>query len=143
MIMSSAGRPGTPDILLRAVALLALGLVCVGCQQNQSPTASPNQNPAGPPTPGITLENYDRVREGMTMAEVKAILGPPLSSVYKDGSAVWQDDRPGQSDPKPGREYVWQWFAQHKHLESLDIYVVVDGDKVKSKRESRSKIDPR
>jgi hypothetical protein len=30
-----------------------------------------------PITPGLTQENFDRVRQGMTRPEVEALLGPP------------------------------------------------------------------
>src|SRR3954447_26299398 len=116
---------------MRTTVLLALGLLVLGCNRK-------------PPPPGISLENYERVKEGMTMEEVRAILGPPLSSMYSQGEVVFQDARPGQSEPKPGRRCSWQWFTQHRHLESLSIVVLFDGEgRVVSKRESRSKIDPR
>jgi hypothetical protein len=111
---------------MRAIALLPFALLLVGCGG-----------------PGVTPDNYDRVQKGMTMAEVKAILGPPRSSMYTEGTTSMEDSKPGQSSPKPGRRYVWQWYTQHKHLESLDIIVEFDDDKVVSKQDSRSKIDPR
>jgi hypothetical protein len=35
----------------------------------------------------ITQENYDRIRDGMSRAEVEAILGPPCD--YSTGPLVW------------------------------------------------------
>jgi outer membrane protein assembly factor BamE (lipoprotein component of BamABCDE complex) len=98
---------------------------------------------AGCGGPGVTLDNYNRIEKGMTMAQVKAILGTPRSSMYREGNGGMEDARPGESQPKPGRHYVWQWYTQHKYMESLDIIVEFDDDKVVSKEESRSKIDPR
>jgi len=98
---------------------------------------------AGCGGPGVTLDNYNRIERGMTMAEVRAILGPPRSSMYREGAGAVEDPKPGQSQPKPGRHYVWQWYTQHKYMESLDIIVEFDDDKVVNKQESRSKIDPR
>jgi hypothetical protein len=33
-----------------------------------------------PPRPGVTKENFDRIKEGMTRAEVEAIFGEPPNS---------------------------------------------------------------
>jgi hypothetical protein len=112
---------------VRTTALLLCGLLLPGCGG----------------TPGVTLANYDRVQKGMTMDEVRAILGPPRSSRYADGTGSVEDSKPGVSSPKPGRQYTWQWYTQHKHLESLDILVTFDDDKVVSKEKGTSAIDPR
>jgi hypothetical protein len=112
---------------MRTSALVLFVLLLAGCGQ----------------PPGVTLANYDRLEKGMTMAEVKAILGPPRSSMYTEGAGGMEDPAPGQSSPKPGRRYVWQWYTQHQPMESLDIIVEFDDDKVVQKQENRSKIDPR
>ena len=93
--------------------------------------------------PGITPGNYDRVRVGMTMAQVKAILGPPTSSMYLEGNAVHEDPHPGQPDATPGRRYHWQWSTQYQPLKSLDIIVEFVDGRVVSKDEVRGDIDPR
>jgi len=46
----------------------------------------------------ITQENFDKIKTGMTMAEVKAILGEPADSsstdvaVISGGTAMWKGD---------------------------------------------------
>jgi hypothetical protein len=40
-----------------------------------------------PRAPRVTRENFDRIKEGMTRAEVEAILGPPGD--YSSGPTKW------------------------------------------------------
>jgi hypothetical protein len=63
-----------------------------------SPTATPTPAPAATPTPtpvatpaatpapiatsGITMDNYDKIQKGMTLAQVEAILGEPGKKTY-------------------------------------------------------------
>jgi hypothetical protein len=44
------------------------------------------------PRPGVTEANFRRVRPGMTVRQVKALLGEDGRAVdgYKNGSAVWR-----------------------------------------------------
>ena len=48
------------------------------------------------PRPGITRANYERIREGMTLVEVEAILGRPGDGFGGDGDTprvrFWQGD---------------------------------------------------
>jgi hypothetical protein len=82
--------------MLRHFGILLLVTICgAGCQKSATPT-----NPSGPP-PNFTLTNFEKIREGMTLQEVEAILGPagargtadvkrPDGSVIKDvQSASW------------------------------------------------------
>jgi hypothetical protein len=43
-----------------------------------------------PPTPGVTLENFRRLRKGMTLDQAQAVLGEP-SYPIRDG-IVWDAD---------------------------------------------------
>jgi hypothetical protein len=113
----------------RTLVLLALAALLAGCN-------------FGLGQPGITMGNYNRIHKGMTMAEVKAVLGPPRSSMYTEGDTTFEDPHPGQPDVTPGRRYHWQWFTQDRPLESLHIWVDFEGGSVIDSGASRSKIDP-
>ncbi len=43
-----------------------------------------------PPGPEVTPENYGRVQNGMTRAEVEAIFGAPPTAVPSDNEAMWE-----------------------------------------------------
>jgi hypothetical protein len=51
--------------------LLLLSLCAVSCQKAATP-AGPTEPPAK-----LTLANFEKIHEGMTLPEVEAILGPP------------------------------------------------------------------
>jgi hypothetical protein len=60
-------------------AMLALVLsACLGCGRGQQPGAE--DDPPAPPPSKVTNENLDKVKEGMTLKEVEAILGPGQDS---------------------------------------------------------------
>jgi hypothetical protein len=44
-----------------------------------------------PPRPGVTIANFDRIEEGMTRAEVEALLGEPRVINGPAGHAIWID----------------------------------------------------
>ena len=45
-----------------------------------------------PPQPGFIKANYDRIQEGMTLAEVEEIFGKKATSWRNDSHALWIDD---------------------------------------------------
>jgi hypothetical protein len=79
----------------------------------------------------VTRANYDRIRDGMTRAEVEAILGPPgppgdfrtghgeTRVVFEDGSTAntrWIPDDPAKPLPNwsrlPGQSLLWAtWMS--------------------------------
>jgi hypothetical protein len=42
-----------------------------------------------PPRPGVTKANYDRIEEGMSLAEINAILGRPPDMVEGGAEEMW------------------------------------------------------
>jgi hypothetical protein len=64
-------------------------------------------------TPGLTQENFDRVEAGMTLPEVKALLGEPY---MQDTNGI---QPPGPRHPDWG---VWCWRdeAEHTVIEGFD-----------------------
>src|SRR5260370_1056805 len=42
-----------------------------------------------PPPPGVTLPNIERIKDGMTRAEVETILGGPGESLMHDSILSW------------------------------------------------------
>src|SRR5271155_206271 len=44
-----------------------------------------------PPPPGVTKENFDRIENGMTRAEVEAIFGDE-TGLRKGPAAMWESD---------------------------------------------------
>ncbi len=74
----------------------------------------------------ITRENYKRIREGMTRAEVEAILGPPgdyrsgLGELLLEGShnSIWAEDEP----PVPDSILDQDSEPNGKAWDSLSIY---------------------
>jgi hypothetical protein len=68
------------NLKLLPVALLCLG--AAGCvRQPAGPSSGTAFVFADPP---LTAENYDRIRVGMTLAEVEAVLGPPTATGNRD-----------------------------------------------------------
>src|SRR5437868_2415316 len=65
---------GEGRVMPRWVFLLGVGLLLVA-------GAFVVTDAALAPTPGVTGENCDRIRKGMTLANVEAILGGPASQV--------------------------------------------------------------
>jgi hypothetical protein len=55
----------------------------------------------------VTKENYDRIRAGMTRAEVEAILGPPGD--YRTGHGEMDYGGTWLSDPGPGFALRTSW----------------------------------
>lgn len=48
-----------------------------------------------PPNPGVTKNNFDRIQEGMTRAEVEAILGKPVlrfDNAFSTGTAIFRSN---------------------------------------------------
>jgi hypothetical protein len=82
----------------RFVPLLLLALAGAGCQRPATPAVAP-----GPP-PSLTLANFDKVRVGMTLAEVEAILGPPGTTVNADVKG------PDGSTTRVVYSGSWFWF---------------------------------
>jgi len=84
--------------------LIALAGVLIGCAQRS----------AGP-TPRIpTKAEYDRVAEGMTLAEVDAILGEARGVVEKadmpeEVQAAWKED-------------VWRWGGRRQFGKEVRVY---------------------
>jgi hypothetical protein len=82
-----------------------------------------------PPRPGITRENYERLRAAMTLAEVEAVLGGPpgnYSRLPDREAGLWALD---PDDPEVSRQYfrgreVWVgqelavavWFNDHQRV---------------------------
>jgi hypothetical protein len=123
---------------MRTVLLLALAVAVLGCDDRPPPA------PQGQVKPGITPENFARLRKGMTPDEVKAILGPPSSSMYLEGNAAWQDPHPGETKHLVGKKRVhWQWSTQIRHLEGYDVVVDFEDGKASSLTQQTSVIDPR
>jgi hypothetical protein len=42
------------------------------------------------PPPGVTLENFRRLREGMSKQEVASILGAPEKELYSRNTQIWE-----------------------------------------------------
>jgi hypothetical protein len=61
--------------------ILPVALLCfcgLGCVQTTTPSnTTPTVTLANPP---LTLENFDKIKIGMTLQEVEAILGPPFAT---------------------------------------------------------------
>ena len=82
-----------------------------------------------PPRPGITRDNYERLRAAMTLAEVEAVLGGPpgnYSRLPDREAGLWALD---PDDPEVSRQYfrgreVWVgqelavavWFNDHQRV---------------------------
>jgi hypothetical protein len=117
--------------MLRRIGLLLLLTGCAaGCRPPTPPTGS-----SGPP-PNLTRANYEKVREGMTLQEVEAILGPPGATINVDVT------RPDGSVVKEVRSASWFWGrvsnppdAQHPEGESRRIAVQLKDGKVSSKEQ--------
>src|SRR5262245_27155904 len=62
------------------------------------------------PTPGVTRENYDRLRVGMSMQRVQAIMGRPADDQHR-------------SDGGKGPVDVYQWWG-----EGLAVNLIFDED---------------
>ena len=88
-----------------------------------------------PPRPGITRRNYERIREGMTFAEVEAILGPEgyqtkrLVIVGMEGTMFrrwWIGDEAvitiefGPKDDAPTLPPFEKWQVGGKHYGELE-----------------------
>jgi hypothetical protein len=61
-----------------------------------------------PPRPGITKRNFDRIQQGMTKAEVEALLGGQAGYSHADESMgnmleAWSE---------PDRRFVFVWFHE-------------------------------
>jgi len=85
----------------RSVGLLVIAICAVGCQKSGSSVTSP-ANFSEPPA-NLTLANYEKIREGMTFAEVEAILGAPGATVQIDVK------RPDNSMIKEIQSASWVW----------------------------------
>ncbi len=85
-------------MLRRPGALLLACLVAVGCHGPATPS------PASGPPPSLTLASYDKIRPGMTLAEVEAILGPAGATSRADVK------RPDGSTVREVRSASWAWF---------------------------------
>jgi hypothetical protein len=113
----------------RSLALLLVTAFCVvGCQQ-----PAPPATPAGPEA-SLTLANFERIHEGMTLGEVEAFLGPPGSKGIVDVA------RPDGSVVKDVRTATWFWFRAtagtgHDEQESRRIVVHLEDGKVTSKEQ--------
>jgi hypothetical protein len=70
------------------------------------------------PEPGITVENFERLREGMNLARVEAILGGPANEEPHPFGGGWAHDWQGEdlhlllvfTDTEPRR--LWMGTAQ-------------------------------
>jgi hypothetical protein len=84
--------------MLRRLGILLLFLLCgAGCQNPATPT-----NPSKLP-PNLRLANFEKIREGMTLHEVEAILGPPGATTGSDIK------RPDGSVIKDVESASWFW----------------------------------
>src|SRR5687768_8214566 len=105
---------------MRSLVCLVLLPLALACQRQPA-----EAQPAAPPRPGVTLENYDRLKKDMNLNEVLAILGQPKSSIARKGNSAFQLEKPSSQ----GR-VICSWFAQHRPGESLDIQVTFQDGKV-------------
>jgi hypothetical protein len=117
-------------MLRRTGFLLLLAVGASGCGPPAAPT-----NSSGPP-PNLTRANFDKVREGMTLQEVEAILGPPGATVNLDVQ------RPDGSVVKEVQSASWFWARlssppdpQHPEGEARRIAVALKDGKVSSKEQ--------
>jgi hypothetical protein len=114
--------------MLHRVGILVLFALCgAGCQKSASPS-----DPAGPP-PSLTLANFEKIRAGMTLEEVEAILGTPGSRITVDVT------RPDGSRVKEVQSAAWFWFrasvgpdGQQREEETRRIVVQVKDGRVTS-----------
>jgi len=119
----------------RSVALFVIAICAVGCQKSGSSVTSPTKL-SGPPA-NLTLANYEKIREGMTLAEVEAILGPPGSTVQIDVP------QPDNSLIKEIRSASWVWSKSSspagggaaQEVEKRLIVVELKEGKVTTKRQ--------
>jgi hypothetical protein len=83
----------------KLIGALAVGLVLVAvCWFALRPQ---------PITPGLTQENFDRVEVGMTLPEVKALLGEPYMQDRNGMRAIGSDWHPDWG--------VWCWRDEAEH----------------------------
>ena len=77
-----------------------------------------------PPHPGVTKENFDRIKEGMTRAEVEASLGKPmLISTLTDGKyfvAYMLRIKPAQADAEPESRFITLRYDRNGVVQDLD-----------------------
>jgi hypothetical protein len=78
--------------------LLLLALCGAGCQRSTTQAGAP-----GPP-PSLTLANFEKVRVGMTLPDVAAILGPPAATGATDVK------HPDGSTTREVESASWLWF---------------------------------
>jgi hypothetical protein len=88
--------------LLLSLLLPALGLFVVLAM----PAFAPPEVRPPPSTPGVTRENYERIRPGMTEAQVNAIFSQPPSCDYL-GPILRPEDR------YTGKRLTKQWFGKY------------------------------
>ncbi len=106
---------------------LLLVLVC-GCLCYLRWTLPATETQRAPQKPefGMAMENYDKVREGMSITEVEALLGPPTGdpnqnpgledlsfSVYRGGMTNWRKWQPDEGGNT--------WIAIYFHSDRVGI----------------------
>jgi hypothetical protein len=99
--------------------------------------------PPTPPTPGVTVANCERLRPGMPLDEVKAILGPPTLEAGPspgESSNVAIEPYVGGviGDPAlPGERYYW-WSGEASVSLTVDASGRVLWARFMDQREDRS-----
>jgi hypothetical protein len=63
-----------------------------------------------PPRPGVTKGNFDRIKHGMTKAEVESLFGPPPMA-------------PIVSSTKPGKGLIEHWLWRGRDGEAEIVFV--------------------
>jgi hypothetical protein len=118
-------------MLRRYGVLLLLTIYGAGCQKPATPANAP-----GPPE-NLTPANFENIREGMTLQEVEAILGPAGATGGVDVK------RPDGSVVKEVQSASWSWSrvalppdGKEREEETRRIVVQLKDGKVTSKQQT-------
>lgn len=72
---------------------------------------------------GVTLDNYNKIKSGMTQDEVRKILGVPSSSERQDGRIFdyeWSDMFVGLRRGGRGNALIYVYYDENRRVVSKD-----------------------
>ena len=121
----------------RGVFLLGLGLLLVA-------GAFVVTDALTTPAPGVTEENCDRIRKGMTLANVRAILGGPASQVVDLPGAPFSGQEPPPEATRWLRIWTGEGVAVQVNFSAREVVTSAwwSGPGVWDVREARPRPDP-